>query len=218
MKQNKLLIPSFILNILTAILVIIGVIIMFTIGSGALADNSITVFKYFTFQSNLFMGVIAIIYVIYQLLIIKGKKENIPHVLIVFNHVGVSAVGLTFIIVLAFLAPGYGFEHMYQKANLFFHGIVPVIAMVNYMFLQKECHFKFIQTLFALIPSVLYGAVYFIVVASLNGYGDINIDFYWFGKDGPLMGAVNYLGIVTIAYITALTLYFINYLVFKKRK
>ena len=94
---------------------------MMTIGSGALAENSLSVFKYFTFQSNIFIGMVSIVYAYYQFLIIKQKKDKIPHVLAVFNHVGVTAVTLTFIIVIAFLAPGYGFDKMYNNANLFFH-------------------------------------------------------------------------------------------------
>lgn len=215
--KNKLFIISFVLNILVFLLVVTGVILMFTIGSGALADNSLSVFKYFTFQSNLFMGIVAFTYAYYQFLIIKKKQDKIPHVLLVFNHVGVTAVSLTFIIVLAFLAPGYGFHLMYKGANLFFHGIVPVLAMINYMFIEKECAIKFKNTLFSMIPSAIYGLVYFIVVASLNAYGDIKIDFYLFGKDGPFIGALYYLAIVAIAYAFGLLVYFINHLVFKKR-
>ena len=217
MKQDKLFIASFIGNILVFLLVLAGTIVMMTIGSGALAENSLSVFKYFTFQSNIFMGVVAFIYGYYQLLILLNKKDKIPHVLLVFNHVGVTAVGLTFLIVILFLAPGYGFDKMYNNANLFFHALVPIVAMLNYMFLEKECSFKFINTLFSIIPSLLYGIVYFIVVASLNAYGDINIDFYMFGANGPLIGAFNFIAVMSIAYGFGVAIYFINRLVFKKR-
>ena len=217
MRNNKLFIASFITNILTFLLVLTGVIIMFTIGSGALADKGITVFKYFTFQSNIFMGVVAFIYALCQLFILLNKRDKLPHVLLVFNHVGVTAVSLTFLIVIFFLAPGYGFHLMYNNANLFFHGIVPVVAMINFMFLEKECAIKFKETFFSIIPSLLYGIIYFIVVVSLNAYGDINIDFYMFGANGPVVGAFNFLAVMSIAYGFGLVLFFINRLVFKKR-
>ena len=210
MKNNKLFIASFILNILTFLLVLVGVIVMITIGSKALGETNITVFKYFTFQSNIFMGAVALVYAIYQLLIILNKRDKLPHVLLVFNHVGVTAVGLTFLIVIFFLAPGYGFDKMYNNANLFFHALVPIVAMINYMFLEKECSFKFFNTLFSIIPSLLYGIVYFIVVASLNAYGDINIDFYMFGGNGPLIGAFNFIAVMSIAYGFGVAVYFIN--------
>ena len=189
---------------------------MMTIGSGALADNSLSVFKYFTFQSNIFVGMVSIVYAYYQFLIIRQKKEKIPHVLAVFNHVGVTAVALTFIIVIAFLAPGYGFDKMYNNANLFFHLLVPLVAMVNYIVFTKNEPYHLVQTLFTAIPSLAYGIIYFIVVASLNGYGDLKIDFYGFGKDGPLMGAVNFLIVVSIAYLIGLGLYMLNKILFKK--
>ena len=217
MKGNKLFVVSFIFNILTFLLVLTGVILMITIGSGALGETNITVFKFFTFQSNLFMGIVAFIYAIFQLLILLNKRDKLPHVLLVFNHVGVTAVGLTFLIVIFFLAPGYGFDKMYNNANLFFHALVPIVAMINYMFLEKECSFKFINTLFSIIPSLLYGIVYFIVVVSLNAYGDINIDFYMFGANGPLIGAFNFIAVMSIAYGFGVAIYFINRLVFKKR-
>ena len=218
MKDNKRFITSFILNILVFLLVITGTIIMFTIGSGALTSKRLSVFKYFTFQSNIFMGVIAFIYAYYQWLVLKKKIDKIPHVLLVFNYVGVVAVSLTFIVVIAFLGPGYGYDKMYNNANLFFHALVPVAAIVNYLFFEKETKVKFIETLFAVIPSTLYGIVYFIVVASQNAYGDLKIDFYGFGKDGPLVGVFNFFAIVAISYIIGVFLYFINQLVFKKRK
>ena len=217
MKNNKLFIASLILNILTFLLVLTGVIVMVTIGSAALGDKGITVFKYFTFQSNVFMGVVALIYAYYQILILLNKKDKLPHVLLVFNHVGVTAVGLTFLIVIFFLAPGYGFDKMYNNANLFFHALVPIVAMVNFMFIEKECKIKFIETLFSIIPSLLYGIVYFIVVAATNGYGNIKIDFYMFGANGPIVGAFNFLAVMSIAYAFGLILYFANYFVFKKR-
>ena len=218
MKQSKLFIISLVLNALVFLLVITGIIIMLTVGSGPLADRSIFVFKYFTFQSNVFVGVVSFVYAYYQLLIILGKKSKLPHVLLVFNHVGVTAVSLTFLIVVAFLAPGYGYDKMYIGANLFFHALVPLVAIINYLFFEKEAKISFKNTLFCLLPCALYGTVYFIVVASQNAYGNLSIDFYGFGKGGPGIGALNFVIVLSISYAIGLFLYFINQLVFKKRK
>ena len=218
MKQSKIFLISFILNILVFLLVITGTIIMLTIGSGALTDNKLTVFKYFTFQSNVFMGIVAFVYGYYQMLILMKKKDKLPHVLLVFNYVGVVAVGVTFIIVITVLGPGYGYDKMYNNANLFFHALVPITAIINYLFFEKEMVIKFKETPIAMTPTVLYGIVYFIVVASLNAYGDLKIDFYGFGAQGPFMGALYFLIIIAISYVIGLFLYFINRCVFKKRR
>ena len=218
MKDNKRFIASFILNILVFLLVLIGTIVMITVRSEELASNNISVFKYFTFQSNIFMGFVALIYAYYQYLVIRGKNEKILQNMGIFNLIATSAVALTFVIVIAFLAPGYGFNKMYKNANLFFHLLVPVVAIVNYLFFTKSDKYHFPLTLLTIIPSFLYGVVYFIVVAALNGYGDLKIDFYMFGKDGPLIGAFNFLAVMSIAYALALLSYFLNRLVFKKSK
>ena len=217
MKSKRLLV-SFILNLVIFSFVLTGTIIAFVIGDGILTATFPEILKYFTFQSNIFMGIVAFIYAYYQLQILRGKKENIPHVLNVFYHVGTTAVGLTFLIVIIFLAPGYGFDKMYNYANLFFHALAPVVAIANYLFFNKECRIRVVDTLFAMVPCILYGIVYFIVVAANNAYGDIKIDFYLFGKDGPWIGAINFLSIIAIAYIFGLIILFINRLVFKKEK
>lgn len=218
MKKQKLFISSLALNTLVFLLVVTGVILMLTVGSGALGSKGWTVFKYFTFQSNIFVGLVCLAYAIFQLLMMRGIISKLPPVLLVFNHVAVTAVGLTFIIVVAFLAPGYGFDKMYNNANLFFHALVPLAAMINYLFIEKEAKIAFWQSLFAAVPSVLYGIVYFIVVVSNNAYGNLDIDFYGFGKNGPWIGALYFLIIIVIAYSIGLVLYFINQLVFKKRR
>ena len=216
--KNKLFLISFIINIIIFLLVLAGTIVMMTVGSGALATNSLSVFKYFTFQSNIYMGIVALIYAYYQFLIIKKKKEKISHVLAIFNRVGVTAVTLTFLVVIAFLAPGYGYDKMYNNANLFFHLLVPVLAIINFVVFTKneKCHFA--HTLYPIIPCVLYGIVYLIVVVSLNAYGDLKIDFYNFGKDGPLMGVLNFLIIISFSYIIGVVLYLSSLFVFKKSK
>lgn len=216
MNNNKRLLVSFILNLVISLLVLTGAIVAFIVGDGTLTSRYPDIFKYFTFQSNIFMGIVCLFYAFNQLQIIQGKKEKINHVLNVFYHVGATAIGLTFVIVITVLAPGYGFDKMYNYANLFFHALAPISAIINFLFFNKECRIKVLDTLFSIIPSLSYGLVYFIVVQALNGYGDIKIDFYLFGKDGPLLGAVYYLSIVTIAYATGIMLHFGNRLVFKK--
>ena len=191
---------------------------MLTLSTKALGDNTLSVFKYFTFQSNIYMGFVSIIYAYYQFLIIKKKRDKIPHVLTVFNHVGVTAVTLTFLVVIIFLGPLYGYHLMYNNANLFYHLLVPLAAMINFIVFISNEKRHFLHTLFTIIPCALYGIVYFSVVVATNGYGDLKIDFYGFGKDGPLIGAVNFLLIISISYAIGVGLYFLNIIVCKKHK
>ena len=107
----------------------------------------------------------------------------------------------------------------YTNANFFYHGLVPVIALVNYMFFTRNEKYHFLQTLFTILPSLLYGIVYFIVVDSHDAYYGNNpdYDFYMFGKDGPYIGILYFVAVMSIAYAIAVGIYFVNRLVFKKR-
>ena len=217
MKISKLFIASFILNILTFALVVVGVIVMATVRISTLGATDITVFKYFTFQSNIFMGAVAFIYALFQLLILLNKRDKLPHVLLVFNHVATAAVSLTFLVVVFFLGAIYGYNLMYTGANLFFHGLVPVLAMIKFMFIDKESEIKFSDTVYATIPPFLYGTVYLINVVVQNGFGDVNIDFYMFGANGPVFGILTFLTILGVTFGFGLVLYFVHRIVFKKR-
>ena len=102
MKNNVRILVSLIINLVIFAFLLTGTIIAFVVGDGILTATFPEIFKYFTFQSNVYMGIVAFIYSYYQYLILKGKKENIPHVLNVFYHVGVTAVALTFMVVILF--------------------------------------------------------------------------------------------------------------------
>lgn len=218
MKNNKRFIVSFILNILVFLLVVAGTIIMMVDKGDDLVARDITVFKYFTFQSNVFMALVAAVFGYYQFLVIRGKFDKIPQILGIFNLIGTNAVTLTFAVVIAFLVPQYGFISMYKSANLFFHLLVPVAAMVNYIFFAESEQYRLAFTPLAVVPCFLYGIVYFSVVVALEAYGDPKIDFYFFGKNGPVIGAISFLIVLIVAYGLALALYFTNRLSFKKSK
>lgn len=218
MKQSKLFIASFVANILVFLFVLVGTILMFVVHAKALASNTLEVAKYFTFQSNIFMGIVAFIYGFYQVLIFKGKKKEIPSVLRVFNFVGVVALSITFTVVIIFLGPLYGYPIMYNGANLFYHALAPLMAMINFMFLEKEGQIKFKETFFGVVPLFLYGIVYLSVVVALKAYGDLKIDFYGFGAQGPGWGLFYFVILLHLAYGLGFLMYFINRCIFKKSR
>lgn len=213
MANKKILLTSLILNCLIFTLTIIGTTVMFLTKSGALFVKGMANFKFFTVESNVFMGIVAIIVAIYQYLLLKGKIDKLPFILEVINLVGVSAVALTFFTVMAFLGPTYGYDKMFHNANLFFHLIVPLVALVNFLFFEKIEHIKFVHTLYCLIPPFSYGVVYFIYVAANNGYGNFDIDFYGFGRGGPLFGLMSLCLTLVASYIITIGIYFLNKLI-----
>lgn len=217
MKTNKTLIVSLIINVCIFLLVVAGTIIMFSASSGALTARGLSVFKYFTFQSNVYMAIVALCYSLFQFLILKGKIGKIPHVLTIFYYVGTVAVGLTFLVVIAFLSPIYGFLLMYSGPNLFYHALVPLCALVNFVFFLKECDIKFKETFITASSCFIYGIGYLINVISQSGYGNPDIDFYMFGANGPFIGVLAFIIVIGVCYGIGIGIYFANRLLSKKK-
>jgi hypothetical protein len=208
---------SFIIDVLIVILVAVGTVIMF---NGAADETGLSTsgfynLKYFTVLSNEFCGIVTLVNVIRQ---IAGKRR-IPQF---FNYMAVTAVGLTFAIIAFFLQPMYREMNLYQGGNLYFHLIVPAIAMFGFAFFSGEDggdEIAFKDTFIAAIPSVIYGFGYLINIL-INGIGewpDTN-DWYGFLNWGYPVGVGIFAGVVLINWIVALIIRAVYLLVRKKEK
>ena len=204
---------SIVVDIIIIILVVIGTIIMFM---GAADETGLTAsgfynLKYFTVLSNEFCGIVTIIDLIKRLL---GKSK----VSLLMKYMAVTSVGLTFSIIAFFLQPMYREMNMYKGGNLVFHLIVPVIAMLGFVLLDKQAPdevIPFRYTIIAAIPSVIYGFGYMINIL-INGKGEWpnTNDWYGFLNWGWSMGVVIFAGVVLINWIVALVIR----VLFNKRK
>ena len=213
--MNKLKI-SYILNILIVLLVSIGSIFMFTgikfmPDTLLLADTKINMFKYYTVDSNILVGVVSLILVIYEFMFFMNKISDIPKWVYVLKFIGTSSIALTFITTLVFLAPKLGFYALYNNSNLFFHLIVPLLSFVSYIFFEKyESNYK--ESILGIVLMLIY-AFYYItnVFTHLNNGGPtIKYDFYGF-----LFGNINNTFIVVpviiiVTYLMSLLLLFLN--------
>ena len=194
---------AIIIESLIVVLVIIGTIIMF---NGAADETGLTSsglynLKYFTVLSNEFCGII-----IFIDLIRKCMGKNV--VSRYLKYMAATSVGLTFAIIAFFLQPMYRELNMYKGGNLFFHLIVPLLAMVEFVVFEKESREEKISlryTFIAVIPSVIYGFGYLINIL-INGRGvwpDTN-DWYGFLNWGFPVGLGIFAGVVIINWIMAL--------------
>ena len=194
---------AIIIESLIVVLVIIGTIIMF---NGAADETGLTSsglynLKYFTVLSNEFCGII-----IFIDLIRKCMGKNV--VSRYLKYMAATSVGLTFAIIAFFLQPMYRELNMYKGGNLFFHLIVPLLAMVEFVVFEKESREEKISlryTFIAAIPSVIYGFGYLINIL-INGRGvwpDTN-DWYGFLNWGFPVGFGIFAGVVIINWIMAL--------------
>ena len=184
---------ALILNYLILIFVIIASIIMFTgfkfmYGPEPKLDSSsFGMFRFFTVDSNMLMGITSLILIIKERRLLNNKIKVIPIGYYVLKLVSTVAVSLTFIVVIGYLAPlsSDGIMSMLQNSNLFFHLIIPVLSIITFCFFENE-NIKFKYVFYGLIPTIFYG-IYYIINAFTHiedGKVSIEYDWYWFLQNG----------------------------------
>ena len=197
-KEHKTF--EIILNLIIVIFTVIGIILMLTSEAeeGALQSSGIENFKFYTVLTNVFCGIVASVFLVVKIL--KKDTEKIR----VLKLAAVVGVAITFAVVAFMFGPLYGFLQFYKRGNLFFHLLLPVTAMIEFIFIRrKKIPFKF--TVFAAIPTLLYGIGYLLNIL-INGIGgpwpDTN-DFYGFLNWGWPAGICIFTGIPLTAFAVA---------------
>ena len=185
------------LNLIIVILAVTGIILMVTGTSeeGALQASGIENFKFYTVLTNVFCGFVAFIYLI-CLLINKGADR-----LVALKLAAVCGVAVTFAVVAFMFGPLYGFPQFYKRGNLFFHLLLPLTAMLEFIIVKRK-RMPFRYTVIAAVPTLLYGICYMLNIL-INGIGgewpDTN-DFYAFLSWGWPVGIMIFAGITLTAF------------------
>ena len=216
MEKNKLksIKISLIINLIIVFLTILASIIMFTgfkFMHGyevVLESTRLGMLRFFTVESNLFMGIVSLILVINEIQIIKGKKEGISIKNYILKLMATSAVGLTFFIVFAYLGPisKDGIPSMLMNSNLFFHFIIPVVSIFNFILFEKSDKLMFKHTFYGLIPTAIYELYYLInvLIHMENGTVSPVYDWYWFVQNGVWTAFIVAPMILGITYIISI--------------
>lgn len=115
-------------------------------------------FEYYTQDSNLFLMISSLIYVFYSL---KNKDGKVPHYVSVLKYSSTTAVSVTFLVVLTFLAPVMGgYKMMLLDGTMKFHHLIcPLLAFISFIFLENHQLEGIKDALFAMIFTLIYGAV-----------------------------------------------------------
>lgn len=194
-------------NIIMIVLVLYAWLIMFfNSEEGMLTSRGFTNLKFYTTLSNIFAGAVAIAWVIRYF-----KKKDLSAVC-VWKLMSAAAVGVTFMVVIGFLGPLYGFSTMYTGSNFFFHMLVPLLAMAEFIiYNEKKLSVK--DNLFVIFPPVIYGSVY-LVNTLINGVK--GNDIYGFLIWGYPIGILIFAVICVVAFIIGLALRLINSVILKK--
>ena len=200
MSSKNRSVTEMILNAVIVVLTIVGIIFMLTgkPEEGALQSSGIEKLKYYTVLTNVFCGTVAALYLVFILL--KKNTDKIR----VLKLAAVCGVAITFAVVAFMFGPLYGYPQFYKRGNLFFHLLLPVAAMAEFIIVKRE-RMPFRYTVFAAIPTLLYGAGYLLNIL-INGIGgpwpDTN-DFYAFLSWGWPVGIAIFAVITLSAFAVA---------------
>ena len=125
-----------------------------------------------------------------------------------------TAVSLTFIITLFYLGQitPNGLLSMYMNNNLFFHGIVPLLSIINFILFEKTNKLKLKDTFLALTPVILYASYYLfnVLIHIENHKVSPEYDWYWFVQDGAWKIVIVVPLILGITYLISFSLYKLN--------
>ena len=101
---------------------------------------------------------------------------------------------------------------MYVNKNLFFHGIIPLLGIVNFIFFEKTDKLKFKHTFLGLMPIILYAFYYLInvLIHIENKRVSTEYDWYYFIQNGVWKMLIVIPLIFGISYLISYTLWRLN--------
>ena len=162
MKEGRLrLLITFILKCMVIISVIIGIPLSAHGAKGVFMSGS-TVFMYFTIQSNILIGLICLVGLLF--LVRKYKPGNGWYTL---KYVGTVAITLTGVVFCFILAPTLG-DHAWNVHNILTHVVVPVGAVIDFFVTGTDSDIKKKSVYLVMIPPLLY-AIY-AAIGFVNGW------------------------------------------------
>ncbi|MBQ5804545.1 MAG: hypothetical protein IIW22_02070 [Erysipelotrichaceae bacterium] len=186
MKKNHALKKAFIANIILALLEAFAVTWMMSgLSKGILSGSGLKVLKYFTIDSNIYLGVASFLNVLELYMVLKGKKPDISPMAYLLKLSGTAAVTVTMLVTVFFLEPTlgkhFGYLALFSYSNFFLHLLNPLVAIVVWIRFEKNRVLSIKHTLLAVIPTLLYAVYYFIEVLRHIENGSIMPGYDWYG-------------------------------------
>ena len=211
---------SLIINILVVVMTIVASIIMFTgfkfmnVYETVLESTRIGMLRFFTVESNLLMGIVSLLFAINEVRLLNNKINEIGTKMYNLKLMSCTAVGLTFFVVFAYLGPisKNGIPSMLMNSNLFFHLLIPVISILNFICFEKTNKIRLKDTLCGLIPTALYEVYYLtnIFIHMENGKVSPIYDWYWFVQNGVWTAVFIVPIMLVISWIISLLIWKLN--------
>lgn len=170
-----------------------------------------SVFFFFTVQSNIFIMLMALIFLVNEVAVLITKKSFINQVLLHIKYTATVAITITFLVFFTMLAPLMGVDYLLSFKNYSLHAIVPILAIVDFFLFDKDIQLTYKSSLLATIPPICYvvfvyvGAIFKIQYAKdlYYPYFFLNIDTNGFFFEKGTMGVIPWI-IILLGFIIGL--------------
>lgn len=180
--------------------------------TSSLSAARLAMFKFFTVDSNVLMGLIALGLAIEQCLVLTGRKPKMSNISYVMALMGTVGVALTMLVTVFFLAPTMGLIACFAYSNMFLHVINPLASIIAFVCFERKEDLRFYSTFIGIIPMLIY-ACYYVVVTILhapNGVIEKDYDWYGFFALGLKSGFFVVPLLVVITYVISICLWKLN--------
>ena len=184
----------------------------FGMDEGALLSSArLQSLKFFTVDSNILAAAASLCILPFEVREAFGRpgrsgrpvRGGIPVWALVLKLAATTAVSLTFVTVMVFLGPMYGYPAMFYGATLYMHLIVPLLAIFTLCVTERNKVLTLRHTLTAVVPMLLYGTAYLVNILI---HGVENNDWYNFAQWGIPASFLVFLIVASVTWLLALLL------------
>ena len=167
---------------LKASLTIVGILgIIFTAQSSAFMGGG-SVFFFFTVQSNIFIIVMSLLFLVNDVMLLINKKSFVNQTLLLIKYVATVAITITFIVFFTMLAPLMGVDYLLSFNNFSLHAIVPILAIIDFILFDTDINLTYKNSLLATIAPISYVVFVYIGAIFKLRYGE-NLYYPYFFLD-----------------------------------
>ena len=203
---------AFVLNICIFILSVVSIIWMIRdLGTDVSTAEVFTSFCYFSIDSNILIGLAALVAVVDEGIFLFRKKESLSKFTYVFKLAATACITLSFLMTALYLtpsnAPTRGWIFFFKRSNFLINLVIPVLSMVVFEFFERTDRIDFGYTFVGIIPAFIYLVYYVTVTLIHTSNGEIEPGYDWY--------AFFLFGIKTSAILVPLFMLFAYVLSFK---
>ncbi|MBP3713096.1 MAG: hypothetical protein J6I69_00780 [Bacilli bacterium] len=160
---------------------------------------------YYTELSNLFGGIVALMYVLTAFI----DNSIYKRVVTFFKAVTVTMLSITFLVSAVYLAPTFGSYILFGERLVLVHFIIPLIALISFL-LFDTYEFKFYDTFSGACATSVYGLAWIIKMLATSSDVDAPYPFLQIFRQPGWQSALWFIGLVGLAYLVSFLLYLGN--------